>query len=82
MTQQNALLVQTVGMGRYRYQIFDTVDTGLRSDGIDTRKQYRRVSIHARAALRMRKVYVSTRSREISGGDSGGDWIFLSDCLN
>ena len=51
-------------MGRYRYQIFDTVDTGLRCDGIDTRKQYRRVSIHARAALRMRKVYVSTRSRE------------------
>jgi len=25
-----------VGMGRYRYQIFDTIDTGLRSDGIDT----------------------------------------------
>ena len=36
-------------MGRYRYQIFDTVDTALRCDGIDTRKQYRRVSIHARA---------------------------------
>ena len=51
-------------MGRYRYQIFDTVDTGLRCDGIDTRKQYRSVSIPARAALRMRKVYVFTRSRE------------------
>ena len=53
-----------IGMGRYRYQIFDTIDTGLRSDGIDTRKQYRSVSIHARAALCMRKVYVSTLSRE------------------
>ena len=58
------IITLPVGMGRYRYQIFDTVDTGLRCDGIDTRKQYRRVSIHARAALRMRKVYVSTRSRE------------------
>jgi len=47
-----------------RYQIFDTVDTSLHSDGINTRKQYQRVPIHARAALRMRKVYVSTRSRE------------------
>ena len=53
-----------VGMGRYRYQIFDTIDTGLRCDGIDTSKQYRRVSIHARAALCMRKVQVSTHSRE------------------
>jgi len=43
-------------MGRYRYQIFDTVDTGLRGDGIDTRKQYRSVSIYVRAALRMRKI--------------------------
>jgi len=51
---------KVIGMGRYRYQIFDTIDTGLHSDGIDTRKQYRSVSIHARAALRMRKVYVST----------------------
>jgi len=49
-------------MGRYRYQIFDTIDTGLRSDGIDMCKQYRRVSIHVRAALRMHKVYISTRS--------------------
>ena len=40
-----------IGMDRYRYQIFDTVNTGLR-------KQYRRVPIHERAALRMRKVYV------------------------
>jgi len=53
-----------VGMGWYRYQIFDTIDTGLRSDGINTCKQYQSVSIHARAALRMRKVYVSTLSRE------------------
>ena len=51
-------------MGRYRYQIFDTVDTGLHSDGINTRKQYRRVSIHAHTALCMHKVYISTLSRE------------------
>ena len=37
-------------MGRYRYQIFDTVDTRLRADGIDTCKQNRCVSILARAA--------------------------------
>jgi len=53
-----------IGMGRYRYQIFDTIDTGLRSDGIDTRKQYRSVSIHVRAALRKGKVYVSTLSTQ------------------
>ena len=47
-----------------RYQIFDTVDTCLHSDGTDTSKQYQRVSIHARTALRMRKVYASTLSRE------------------
>jgi len=58
------IIDHVLGMGRYRYQIFDTIDTGLRSDGIDTRKQYRSVSIHARAPLRMRKVYVSILSRE------------------
>jgi len=49
-------------MGRYRYQIFDTIDTGLRSDGIDTRKHS--IEVHARAALRMGKVYVSTLSTQ------------------
>jgi len=44
-----------LGMGSYRYQIFDTVDTGLCNDGIDTCKQYRCVSIHVCAALHMHK---------------------------
>ena len=48
--------------------IFDTVDTGLCNDGIDMCKQYRRVLIQARATLCMRKVYVSTRPREIGKG--------------
>ena len=42
--------VSMLGVGRYRYQIFNTVDTRLRADGIDTCKQNRCVSIPARAA--------------------------------
>jgi len=66
-----------IGMGWYWCQIFDTIDTGLHYDGINMHKHYWRVSIHAQAALRMRKVYVSTFSRENqwchllqSGGDT------------
>ena len=47
------LHTHTLGMGWYRYQIFDIVNTGLRSDGIDICKHYQHVSIHARAALCM-----------------------------
>ena len=37
-------------------------------------RQYRSVSIHARAALHMRKVYVVKRKSVMpSGGDSGGN---------
>jgi len=50
-------------MGRYQYQIFSI---GLHNNGIDKHKQYLRVSIHVSTTLRMRKVYVSTHSREIS----------------
>jgi len=63
------LHTHTQEMGRYRYQIFNTVNTGLCSDGIDMCKHYRCVSLHACATLRMRWVYVSTH-------------YAISDCLH
>ena len=71
-----------LGMGSYRYQIFDTVDIGLCNDGIDTCKQYRRVLIHVCAALHMHKVYISTRSREIGDVIWWWQWQHVNMFLN
>ena len=66
--------------------IFDTIDTGLCNDGINTHEQYQCVSMHARSALHMRKStfpHAQVRTMLASGGDSGETyWIFLSDCLH
>ena len=55
-----------LGMGQYRYQIFDTIDTCLRSDGIDTCV---RRTAHAQS---LRFHTVKRKSVMPSGGDSGG----------
>ena len=41
--------VSELGMGRYRYQILDTIDTGVLKKSIDTGKKYRCFDISAPA---------------------------------